>query len=100
MTAATKQKPARTLSFNKVAGVLWLKTGNKEVGYYLDRIACQFGNAVAFTLTKIIPAGDEPRSYDVVLSPGCDQCECMGFLRRGDCKHVAALRCLKARGSV
>ena len=68
-TAATRKRPARTLSYRPEVGALWLKVGSKpEVGYYLDRLPTDFAGAVAYRLTKIVPPADPTEtSYSVLI---------------------------------
>src|SRR5262245_35921945 len=97
----TRKPRSRTLSFNGTTGILHIKQGELEVGYYLDAIATALGRA--FRLTKIVtPADGTGAEYDVLISPdGFHTCECKGHLRHGvECKHIAALRCLAGRGSI
>lgn len=96
-------KSQRRLSYNRLTGTLHLTDGRgREVGYYLDRLGHDFGpGAVAARLTKIIPSrDDDANSYSVLVAPDFDACDCKGHARHGHCKHAAALRCLRARGSI
>jgi len=44
--------------------------------------------------------GEKEDVYHVVLEGRRSQCECLGFLRYGKCKHLASLECLRARGEL
>lgn len=97
------KRPARqrTLSYNARVGALHVRDEKGEKGYWLDELAHDFGPGVrCFRLTKMLPDGGGPREYDVILTPKGDDCECLGWQRWRKCRHVAALRCLRGRGSL
>ncbi len=93
-------KTQRTLTYNRLTGILHITDARGETGYYLDRIDCSY--APAFRLTKIVTEGVEAgaESYDVLLATEGGSCHCRGFLRYGRCRHVASLQCLLSRGSI
>lgn len=49
-----------------------------------------------YRLFKLTHADDDPAAYDIDLGAG--RCDCTGALRHGRCKHVKALRALRAAG--
>ncbi len=109
MTATrTAAKPARSLSWNAEGKFFLIQQGRSTAGYWLAELnRCDMQGAErCFRLTKFardIKPG-EPTNYDVVISPdGFDSCECLGHLRHGHktvCRHVAAVRCLIAKGKI
>ena len=77
-------------------GVVEITIGRKVDNYFLRRIGSDFGDG--FRLEKFSGQGGE--SYDVHLSDQGHQCECLGFLRHGRCKHVAGLAKLRNLGKI
>ncbi len=75
------------------SGVIRIKVvrGTKETvnDYLIQRIPSDFGDG--FQMDKLL--GDE--MYHVHLSNEGHQCECLGHLRWGHCKHVDALVALR-----
>lgn len=97
----TATKTQRTLSYNRLTGILHVTDARSEKGYYVDRLASEYG--AAYRLTKLIRKAGEPDHYDVCLDGDEATCECLGHLKHGHktvCRHVAALRCLRQRGSI
>ena len=75
-------------------GVIRISVEDQEPCDYLARrLPSDFGSA-AFNLTKV--GGHE--EYAVLLDGASSSCECKGFLRWGQCKHVDGLKALLDRG--
>src|SRR5262245_336841 len=66
----------------------------KPSSYWASRIVTDW--AEGWRLEKPGYEGDE--SYDVLLDAGGDSCTCPGHTYHGYCKHVDALRALRAAG--
>ncbi len=103
---AAPAKPARSLSWNAEGKFFLIQQGGKTSGYWLKELTHDLGPAArCFSVTKFAAdrtAGDQPY-YDVVISPAGDDCDCRGHLRYGwktACRHVAAVRCLIAKGKL
>jgi hypothetical protein len=71
-----------------------------EERYFVSRVPADFGEG--YFVEKIGPEAEESR-YHVHLSADGNSCECRGHLRWGhktQCRHVAGLLALKARGQL
>ena len=72
--------------------------------YLLEPVATPLGEA--FTLHKLTSEGHYTNErYDVLLADGAnnehfDRCDCRGHTAHGRCKHVLALRTLRAEGEL
>jgi hypothetical protein len=81
-------------------GLVGITEGAKRDEYTVQRIAADYG--LAFRVKKLVPEartldealGNEP--YHVLLSPpdGKHSCECKGWLRWHQCRHVSGLLAL------
>lgn len=80
---ATKSKADRFLRFKD--GLLVITEGKASESYRLTAHRSECGrHVVGYRLAK-----KNGESYDV--QPQEDACECMGYLRWGRCKHLAAV---------
>ena len=103
-TSTTTKKPARTLSWKREVGALFMTIGSQESGYWLDPLPCDLDGERAFRLTKFetTKKAGQPDAYDVRIcrKTATGSCECMGHLKHGHktlCKHLAALFALDDR---
>src|SRR5947209_3562199 len=100
-----KQPKQRTLSYNRLTGILHVADARGEKGYYVDRLDCDFvAGGAAYRLTKLLAKPGEPDHYDVVVSPEGDLCECLGHLKHAHrgvvCRHIASVRTLLQLGKL
>lgn len=72
--------------------LLHLTAGDEHSGYWLSRVASDWGDA--YRLRKVGLAD----AYHVCLADEGHSCECMGFLRWGHCKHTDAVARLQDEG--
>jgi hypothetical protein len=73
----------------------------KRSDYWFERIRSEFG--IAVHVSKIWDGRSNDfasEEYDVLLDGQHGQCECLGFLRWGHCRHVDAGRQLLAEGKL
>jgi hypothetical protein len=95
LTRSRQQKPICTIRPAIVpAGGFIIREGWKE-----DRYACrEFDSPLgrAFHVEKQGPRGGDGHVYDVLIAadPRECQCDCLGFLQHGHCRHVDGLRAL------
>ena len=77
-------------------GVLALFAGKKTHFYAFKEIRSQIGGR-AFALHRM----DADEVYHVRIGqPQQCSCECMGYLRHGNCKHLKGLLALTGQGSI
>lgn len=100
-------KPARSIRWvarhpepESYLGVIRITVGGESAEYDLVELDCGLSGASAYRVEKRVPAGECAASYDVLVEHGSHggQCECLGFLRHGRCRHLDGLRALVARG--
>src|SRR5262245_60125883 len=90
-----KARPERRVRL--AGGELVVTIGADEHRYTLTAVRAEGGRG--FRLDKVPAGGSGP--YTVVLAAtGKHTCTCMGYTRRGECKHVAALVALAAAGKL
>lgn len=87
MAGKTPRKPARSYSYNRLAGTLHIRSGKLEVGYFLDRAG------EGWELTKLLARG-------TVYAVRGGTCTCKGFRSHRHCKHVDCLAHMRATGRV
>ena len=68
-------------------GVFCVKLGEKQQYYTFREIPCEIGGR-GFILHRL---GLGTPYHVRVGKPAESSCECLGFLRHGHCKHIAAL---------
>lgn len=100
-----KKTPTRSLSYDRLTGLLTLVVGKDETSYWVEPIRHDDPAVRAFRVSKLrtSPPPAPLENYDVTVSPSGDSCECLGHLRWGHrtpCKHTAAVRVLIQRGAV
>jgi hypothetical protein len=98
-----RKGPKRTYRLGKaVHGVypLLLTIGKKRYGYYVFPLASDFGRAFKLVKFSCDVEPDGASEYDVCLDGTRSQCECLGFLRHGHCKHVESLVALVEGGAL
>lgn len=97
MTTSSKTT-GRTLRYSPEGRTLLIATAKDSAVYGVDPLACDFPGVTAARFTKL---GTKDR-YDVRCgrTEADSGCECLGHLRRGRCKHVAALAKLVELGHV
>jgi hypothetical protein len=98
-----RSKPARSIRLDLTPGqhspgVVTIAVGKLAKRYFLDTIPSDWGRA--FRLEEIGTDGECPYFVCLDDSTGHHQCNCLGFLRHGHCKHVAGLRALLAAGKL
>lgn len=102
MTASNQTRTARYHRVNGRFGTLEMtctttgRRGSVKVetfGYYVEPLPSDFGRAFKLTKYRAQQVAGEASEYTVLidLSEGRSQCECLGWLRWGKCKHVAAM---------
>jgi hypothetical protein len=101
-----RKQPARSIRLalaprNGRPGVVDITVGHETIGYFVQPMPSDFGQA--FELHKFSPAvaGDaDAELYRVNLDGQRSTCECKGFLRHGHCKHVDGLKALVDAGQL
>ena len=92
---AKKRSPTRSVRLLRPpdsagVGIISLSVGAKEVLYEFKEIPCDIGGR-AFAVYRL----DLGELYYVrVGQPEECSCECKGFLRHGNCKHIKGLKAL------
>jgi hypothetical protein len=94
----SRVKPARSIHLLSAPaagspGLLRITVGKQATTYRLAVIPADFG--AGYELTKLLPGGDDGKTYAVNLAGSC---ECKGFLGHGHCNHLDGLRKLAAEG--
>lgn len=81
-------------------GVIRITVGEQSDEYDLVELECGITDASAYRLEKRVPACWPAVNYDVLVEhhQHGGQCECLGFLRHGRCKHIDGIRALVAVG--
>lgn len=97
---ARKSTPARLLNVIRplappAPGIFSVST-RKRIHYYaFQEVPCTIGGR-GFAVHRL----DKEELYHVrVGTPHECSCECLGFLRHGNCKHLAAMRALIDNGT-
>jgi hypothetical protein len=95
---ATKTSPNNGIRWEPASGRLEILTGRKSDAYRVAEFPADGGRG--FRFTKLTPGTDrDVDAYSVFCAtPGTglhDSCECRGFLRHGQCKHLAAVRAIE-----
>jgi hypothetical protein len=91
--------PTRTIELvrppdDQGVGVFRITVGNKSQFYAVREIRCEIGGR-GFAVHRL---GMGTLYHVRVGKPGDCECECLGWLRWGKCKHVAGLLALARRG--
>jgi hypothetical protein len=74
------------------AGVFCVRDGDKLAFYTFREIPCDIGGR-GFAVHRL---GLGPLYHVRIGQPDQCECECMGYLRHGHCKHIAGLLALAA----
>jgi hypothetical protein len=72
---------------DEVPTILEITVGGNTTDYHTRRVPSDFGQA--FELRRDTP--EDPAVYHVLFMEDGYQCECLGFLRWGRCKHPDAV---------
>jgi len=104
-----RTKPERRLAIGTAGNGLFalamtIGTGEKaqHFGYYVRRIAADFGLAFHFEKFRTEQVEGEPSEYDVLidLQRGHHSCTCKGNTYCGHCKHVESVLALIKCGKI
>lgn len=90
-----KKKPPRSIRLLRpptveAPGILTITTGNKTDHYVFQEIRCDIGGR-GFAMHRL---GLGELYHVRVGEPEDRGCECMGYMRHGQCKHVQGLAAL------
>src|SRR3954464_3271308 len=93
-----RAKPRRSVKLvfaptEEQPGIVEIQVGNERKTYSVTPLVTDFG--LGFRLEE---PGQTP--YDVLLADWESLCECKGFLKHGQCKHVLSLATLVHRGKI
>lgn len=96
LTRKPKTKPARRVKL--LGGIMLLTVGKSTTGYYVSRLASDFGTA--YRVEKFADANGVREVYDVNLNGRETSCTCKGGCYVGRCKHAEALTALVNAGKL
>ena len=97
-----RQKPSRTIRLEdapqgRLPGCLLMTVGKEVSRYLITLVPSQIGGQ-GYRLEKI---GEPTSDYHVHLSDiGHHDCECLGYLRHGHCRHIHGLLALRNAGKL
>lgn len=87
-------------------GAIQITMDQEPHNYLLDVLASDFGAAFRLTKQELQPLDPGiwelkvTARYDVCLNEKQSTCECLGFLKRGKCKHVDGLTTLRQKNLI
>lgn len=93
------KKPARLIHLHRApsgdgVGVFSIQAGAKATHYTFREIPCEIGGR-GFAVHRL---GLGPLYHVRVGRPNDCECECLGYLAHGHCKHLAGLLALIEKG--
>src|SRR5436190_24286806 len=81
-------------------GMLDIREDGNLTCFWLYPAVSDYGTAFRLEKYEHQRRGDDDAAYNVLLNGEQSSCECRGFLRWGDCRHVEALSALRNAGKL